>query len=230
MNSPSYKPVADHALLVTFGDKISDDLNQTVVAADKAIIAADIKGIREITPALVNLLVIFDPLVTDHHSVETALREILPPPAQDGANKTAHHTVGVCYDAPLCPDLAAVAKACDMSEDAVIRAHLSGTYRAAMYGFAPGYAYLSGVPSDIQVPRKPAPVRGIPAGPVMIAGPQCLCTTIVMPTGWSIIGRTNAAIMRDDPDKPFLFDVGDTISFTQISRNALGPLKDQPDV
>ena len=91
------------------------------------------------------------------------------------------------------------------------------------------FAYLAGVPAAIQVPRKGAPVRGIPKGSVMIAGPQCLCTTVVMPTGWSIVGRTNAQIMRDDPDRPFLFDVGDTVRFTRVTRDALGPLEDPSD-
>ena len=90
-----------------------------------------------------------------------------------------------------------------------------------MYGFAPGYAYLGGVPDPIQVPRKPVPLRDVPAGSVIIAGPQCLITTLTMPTGWSIIGRSPTRVLTDDPDHPFLFDIGDRVMFERISADQL---------
>ncbi|EPX81152.1 5-oxoprolinase subunit B family protein [Litoreibacter arenae] len=218
MNAPTFKPVADCALLVEYGTEIDDEINRTVIALDHAIAAAEIAGVQEVVPALVNLLAVFDPLQTDHVQVEAAIRALLPvSPASDA--EAAHHTLEVCYEDA--PDLAAVAKACDMSAEAVINAHCAATYRVGMYGFAPGYAYLAGVPRDIQVPRKSAPVRDIPAGSVMIAGPQCLVTTIKMPTGWSIIGQSSARIMTGDPNRPFLFEVGDTVSFKRIRREAL---------
>ena len=82
-----------------------------------------------------------------------------------------------------------------------------------MYGFAPGYAYLSGVPEAIRVPRKTAALRDIPAGSVLIAGAQCLVTTLTMPTGWSIIGHSADRILMDDAENPFRFAVGDIVSF-----------------
>ncbi|MEP3347953.1 MAG: allophanate hydrolase subunit 1 [Litoreibacter sp.] len=220
MSLPTFKPVAEQAVLVEFGTSISDDVNRLVVALDRSIIEASIDGVSEVVPALVNLLVIFDPLITDHTLVEAAIRDLLPvTPVSDAATK--HHTLDICYDAEFAPDLDDVAKACGMSTDDVIAAHSSATFRVGMYGFAPGYAYLAGVPDAIQVPRKTTPLRDIPAGRVMIAGPQCLCTTLIMPTGWSIIGQTSAKIMTADPDKPFLFDVGDSVSFNRIRREDL---------
>lgn len=215
-----FKPVADSALLVELASEQSDEVNRAIIALDHAIAAAPMVGLREVVPALVNLLVIFDPLVTDHNQVQDAVAALLPSKAGESDAGT-EHVVEVCYDGTFCPDLAAVAHACDMTPEAVINAHVSATYRVCMYGFAPGYAYMSGVPRDIHVPRKQAPVRDIPAGSVMIAGPQCLTTTLVMPTGWSIIGRSPTQIMRDDPARPFLFDVGDTIRFRRVGEDAL---------
>ena len=107
-------------------------------------------------------------------------------------------------------------KASGLSEEAVINAHVAGKYRVLMYGFSPGYAYLGGVPASIHVPRKEAAVRGIPAGSVVIAGQQCLVTTLTMPTGWSIIGRSPTQILTGKPEQPFLFDVGDVVRFERI--------------
>ena len=65
----------------------------------------------------------------------------------------------------------------------MIFAHLAKTYHVVMYGFAPGYAYLGGMPPALHLPRKPSAKRGVPAGSVIIAGAQCLIATLTMPTG-----------------------------------------------
>jgi inhibitor of KinA len=67
-------------------------------------------------------------------------------------------------------------------------------------------------------------VRGIPAGSVIVAGPQCLVTTIDMPTGWSVIGRSPTRVLRPEADQPFLFDPGDRVVFERIDRAAYDEL------
>jgi len=99
----------------------------------------------------------------------------------------------------------------------LINAHINEDYKVLMYGFSPGYAYLSGVPKNIQVPRKISAVRGVEAGSVIIAGSQCLVTTLNMPTGWSIIGKSPTLILTGDLENPFLFNVGDTVNFKRIN-------------
>lgn len=214
---PSFKSVGAHSLLVEFDTKVSNAGNQAVIALDQALNTADIKGLQEVVPAFVSLLVEFDPLITDHIAIEDAIQSLLPISTAKEVNHR-HHTVLICYDDDLAPDLIAVAESSDMSVDAVINAHFSGVYKVCMYGFAPGYAYMAGVPKEIQMPRKSAAVRDIPAGSVLIAGPQCLITTLTMPTGWSIIGRSPTEILLTDPEQPFLFDVGDHVSFKRVDR------------
>lgn len=214
-----YAPVGDSALLVEFAHEISDEATATVRALDRVLAHAlttdGVPGLREVVPALVNLLVVFDPTVTDHRTVEAQVA-VMVESLDLVATEPAERVVQVCYDEPLAPDLRAVAGACDMSVDAVIAAHLAGDYRVLMYGFAPGYAYLGGVPTQIRVPRKPSAVRGVAAGSVIIAGPQCLVTTIEMPTGWSIIGSSPTPIVDTTAAHPFLFDVGDRVRFERI--------------
>lgn len=212
---PRFKSIADHALLVTFADDINDEAHGLVIALDKAITADMPVGMIETVPALVNLLVSFDPTLTDHAAIEAHVRRCLDGMEIRAIEGIERH-VQVCYEAPFAPDLAAVAYATGLSTDAVINAHFAGEFDVLMYGFAPGYAYLSGVPSQIRVPRKQAPVRDVPAGSVIIAGAQCLITTLTMPTGWSIIGRSPTSILTGDPKQPFLFDVGDRVTFQRI--------------
>jgi inhibitor of KinA len=123
-----------------------------------------------------------------------------------------------CHDADLAPDLPDVAARTGLSPEAVIAAFLGGDYRVYMYGFAPGYAYLAGVPPALHLPRKPTARREVPAGSIIIAGAQCLVTTLTMPTGWWIIGRSPTPILRAWDARPFLFDVGDPVRFRAIPR------------
>ncbi len=218
---PQFRPVADHALLVDFADTLSDAAHDAVLHLDATLTAHPCPGVTEAIPAFVSLLVDFDPLQTDHARVEAHLRRLLNQPETTRKTQGLQQAL-VCYDddlAPdLAPDLAEVARQSGMTPEAVINAHLAGNYTVAMYGFAPGYAYLGGVPAQIQLPRKPAPVRGVAAGSVIIAGAQCLVTTLTMPTGWWIIGRSPTRILTADPTHPFLFDVGDRVQFRRITR------------
>jgi len=217
--APRFTAVADHALLVEFGDDISELAHAAVLALDRALGEAPPKGLREAVPAYVSLLVAFDPLLTDHETLAQDLRQRLSPQPVP-ASPTRQHEVPVCYEGEFAPDLDEVSRLTGLARDAVIAAHLAGDYRVFMYGFAPGYAYLAGVPPPLHLPRKAAPVRNVAAGSVLIAGPQCLVTPLLMPSGWWVIGRSPTRILTQDPQQPFLFDVGDCVRFRRIARSA----------
>lgn len=215
---PRCRPVADRALLVEFGDAVAREFHDRVVQLDAALAAAPFDGFTEAVPAYASILVCFDPVVTDHETVEDKVSALIARGAAAIAAGTLRE-VEVCYDPDFAPDLGPVAEASGLTPEEVAEAHLLGDYSVSMYGFAPGYAYLAGVPEAIRLPRKQAAVRGVPAGSVIIAGPQCLVTTLTMPTGWWIIGRSPTRILRgEDAERPFLFDVGDRVRFRRISR------------
>ncbi len=216
MSFPAFRPVADRAVLVEFGSVIAPEVHAQVVRLDRLLTVAPPLGLIEVTPAYANLMISFDPLVTDHDAMIAAVLGVLSGPEPTLAPPRLHD-IPVCYDADLGTDLVQVAQLKGMSPEAVIAAHLDAAYRVYLYGFAPGYAYLAGTPDALHLPRKPAAVRDIPAGRVIIAGPQCIVTTLKMPTGWWIIGSSPAKILREGP-QPFLFAVGDTVRFHRITR------------
>lgn len=218
---PRFRPVAEGAILVEFGDTIDPVTHARVVRLDAALAAQPFDGFIEAIPANVSILVCFDPLRCDHQAARAAVSGLIDPDAAEAPPPARQHEVEICYDDELAPDLDAVARATGLSREAFIAAHLAGDYRVYMYGFVPGYAYLSGLAEEIRLPRKDAAIRDVPAGSVIIAGQQCLVTTIVMPTGWWIIGRSPTRILREhDEKRPFLFDVGDAVRFRRISRAA----------
>ena len=214
---PRFRAVADQAVLVEFGDTIGSAAHDQVTSLDTRLAQSPFPGFAEAVPAYVSLLVYFDAVVTDHTTVQKAINALLLAPSLPPTTGT-DRPVDICFDDDLSPDLAEVARQTGLSRDAVIAAQLGVTYQVVMYGFAPGYAYLSGVPPALHLPRKPSAKRGVAAGSVIIAGAQCLITTLTMPTGWWIIGRSPTQILLPDPAKPFLFDVGDKVHFNRIDR------------
>jgi inhibitor of KinA len=207
--TPRLRPVGDCGLLVDFADVLSDAAHAAVLGLDRVLAADPLPGQAEVVPAYVSLLVVFDPLVTDHAAVAAGVAARLGRRAV-GGGAVATHDVAVIYDGA---DLAEVAARTGLSAEGVIAAHLSGHYSVYLYGFAPGYAYLGGVPEAIRLPRKEAPVRDVPAGSVIIAGGQCIVTTLTMPTGWWVIGRSPVTILRPEG---MLFAVGDRVRFRRV--------------
>ena len=56
MAGPVFKPVADHALLVELGTQVDDAINRQIIVLDQKISGANIEGLIETVPAMVNLL------------------------------------------------------------------------------------------------------------------------------------------------------------------------------
>ncbi len=236
--TPALRPIADTGVLVEFDDVIDDSIHERVLNLDAAIQNAvtqkaashstaseDIvgqtesaAGITELIPAYSSLFVGYDPLLTDYATVSRLITTLLNV-SGDSKSKARHWQIPVCYESDYAPDMPALCATLNLSAKQIIAHHTAGRYKVYMYGFAPGYAYLGGVPQPIHVPRKPGPVMDIPSGSVMIAGPQSLITTVVMPSGWWVIGRTAQTPLRANSDHPFLFNVGDTLEFTALSED-----------
>lgn len=217
---PVVRPVGESAILIDFGDMIDDAINGRVIALDIALAADPPMGLIETVPAYASLMLVFDPLVI-------AGRDLADHALALASRKDAHgsagrkHVVPICYEPPYAPDLADVAAKLGLTRDQLISAHLAETYRVFMYGFAPGYAYLGGVPPALQLPRKAVAERGHRPGSVIIAGQQCLITTLPMPTGWWVIGYSPIAVFDPQGARPFRFDPGDTIRFQRIDSATL---------
>ena len=212
------QPVGDTAVLLEFGSAIDPVVFDAIRALEAALIADPPPGLVETVAAYVTLLLVFNPLVTDADAIAAAAMRaqsgVAPRPA------ATLHRVPMCSEADLAPDLADAADRIGMAPQALLNSFFGCDLRVYMYGFAPGYAYMDGVPTALHLPRKPVPVRSRPAGTIMIAGGQCLITSLPMPTGWWVIGATRTAVLRDDPARPFLLQPGDTVRFVPQSRRA----------
>ncbi|MGI8522007.1 MAG: 5-oxoprolinase subunit B family protein [Nocardioides sp.] len=122
--------------------------------------------------------------------------------------------VPVTYDGP---DLAFVAQAWGCSEDEVADRLEALELVSAFCGFAPGFAYLSGLPDQMTVPRLDRPRTRVPAGSVALADTWCGVYPVASPGGWRLIGRTDLAVWDATRRDPALLAPGVRVRFRDAS-------------
>jgi KipI family sensor histidine kinase inhibitor len=127
-----------------------------------------------------------------------------------GSDFNPHVDIEVEYDGP---DLAEVAITARMTVDEVVRRHTAATFRVAFCGFAPGFAYLTGLPPELHLPRRPTPRTRVPAGSVAIASEYSAVYPTESPGGWHLLGSTRLELFDVERDPPALLTPGTTVRF-----------------
>jgi KipI family sensor histidine kinase inhibitor len=135
----------------------------------------------------------------------------------DAAPATARHGETVCcptvYDGP---DLDEVAAHWGLTRREAVELHTSTEFVVAFCGFAPGFAYLTGLPEDRGVPRRQTPRTEVPAGSVALAGEYSAVYPRRSPGGWQLIGRTELALWDADRDPAALLTPGVRVRFEDV--------------
>ena len=211
-------PAGDQALVVEFGQEISEELNRKVQILNQKITGRKIEGIVETVPTFRSLLVTYDPAVIGFQKLKQILEKI--PADVDMSGDQGHHVVEipVCYGGEFGEDLLDVAAHAGLSEEEVIRLHSEKEYNIYMLGFLPGFPYLGGLDPRLHTPRLANPRTKIPAGSVGIGGEQTGIYPLDSPGGWRLIGRTPLKLYDPDREEPFLYQAGDYIRFVPITR------------
>jgi KipI family sensor histidine kinase inhibitor len=78
----------------------------------------------------------------------------------------------------------------------------------AFCGFAPGFAYLRGLPAAWAVPRLAVPRARVPAGSVALAGGYAGIYPSASPGGWRLVGRTAVTLFDVRREPPALLSPG----------------------
>ncbi|GLZ43758.1 5-oxoprolinase subunit PxpB [Actinokineospora sp. NBRC 105648] len=183
------------------------------VAAARAALAG-LPGLVELVPAARTVLVSFQPGSSGLRQVQGVLdqADLSAPPVGDARQVV----LPVVYGGP---DLQLVADTAGLTVDETIALHSSASYTVAFSGFAPGFAYLTGLPEPLCQPRLETPRARVPAGSVGVAGEFTGVYPRSSPGGWRLLAR-----LADDADALFdatrdpaaLLGPGDHVRFEAV--------------
>jgi KipI family sensor histidine kinase inhibitor len=128
--------------------------------------------------------------------------------APDDPVATRDIALGARYDGP---DLAEVAERTGHTVAEVIALHAGAVYTVETMGFAPGFAYLSGLPAALELPRRATPRTRVHAGSIAIAGLLAAVYPFASPGGWHLLGSV-VGVQMFGPAGPVL-QLGDRVRF-----------------
>lgn len=171
-------------------------------------------GALEVVPGAATVLLdgLSDVALAAHELAAWELEVLADTDPGDGADQPGGPPVEVpCrYGGP---DLATVAAHWGVDEDDVPAVHAALDHRVAFCGFAPGFAYLTGLGRLGGVPRLATPRSSVPAGSVAVAGGFTGVYPRSSPGGWRIIGRTDLVLFDPDRSPPALLAPGTAVRF-----------------
>jgi KipI family sensor histidine kinase inhibitor len=212
-----FQPASDNSLLVYFDQHISLGSHLQVAKFLRVLELQPIPGVRNLHPAYCSVLLKFDPLKLTHKELEGLLEPYIDGLDDVQLPEPRQVEIPVCYGGEYGPDLAEICALRSLTAQQAIELHSATTYVVYFLGFAPGFAYLGGLPEVLVTPRLATPRRSVPAGSVAIAGHQSGVYPFATPGGWRILGRTPLSMFRRDRTAMSLLSIGDRVRFTPIS-------------
>jgi KipI family sensor histidine kinase inhibitor len=208
----------EDAIMLYLGEETSPEVSARVQAAAAAIKFALGADLVDLVPSYASLLIIYDPMRTDHLSVAHRVREAVDTEHTQSSTEGRTVVLPVYYAAEVGEDLESLAQHAGLSTAEVIALHSGTEYRVYAIGFAPGFAYLGQVDERIAAPRLTTPRLKVPRGAVAIADRQTAVYPAVSPGGWNLIGRCPVRMFNPDAEPTMPVTVGDRVRFEPISR------------
>jgi KipI family sensor histidine kinase inhibitor len=217
----SIAPLAESALLIRLtNEELIDPAIVTKAAAlALAFEGLAIPGVTDIVPAYTTVMVSFDPREVDPGDLGARIEHLASETSATAQPTGRQVTIPIAYGGTFGPDLDDVAAHAGLSPEEVIARHAGGNYLVAVMGFAPGWAYLLGLPPELAIPRLSNPRTRIPPGSLGIGGEQTGIYPLATPGGWRLIGRTPLRMFDPNREEPFFLHSGDQVRFEPVTED-----------
>ncbi len=221
--------VGDTAWTVEFGSVIDPAIHGRVLGFSSLLdtLSGDgrLHGVVEWVPTFRSVTVHFDPEQTDALALRDLLHDVAGKSGILSAAGCRWH-IPVCFAGEHAPDLADVAVARGMTEDAVVEMMTGTVFSVYMLGFLPGFPYLGGLPAALEMPRLASPRKVVPARSIAIAGRMCAAYPWESPGGWRLLGRTPVRLFdAANARRPALLAPGDEVVWEAIDAAAYDELE-----
>lgn len=210
----------ESALIVYLGEHSSPAVSARVQALGERLREVLAERLVDLIPSYASLLVLFDPLRSDHFHVSRCIRDEAASleAAESGPGRLVE--IPVYYHPESGEDLERLGDSRGLSWQEVVEIHCAREYRVYAIGFAPGFAYLGDVDERIAAPRLSTPRQKVPRGAVAIADRQTAVYPAESPGGWNLIGRSPLRMFDPRAAVPMPVSVGDRVRFSPIDRAA----------
>ncbi|CAN5153487.1 5-oxoprolinase subunit B [soil metagenome] len=227
-------PLGDNALTVSFGKKISPELNNFVLKLAQFFEQNKFSGLIETVPAYASVSIFYDVLIVrktfpEFQTAYSAVKKFAENALQN-LNEIIESNprlieIPVNFNKEFALDLEFVAATNNLTPKKVIKIFTAQTYRVYMLGFLPGFAYMGEVDERIATPRKDSPRFEVPKGSVGIAGRQTGIYSLKSPGGWQIIGKINVELFTPEAETPTFLQAGDLVKFYEVDYFSAKPSK-----
>lgn len=114
-----------------------------------------------------------------------------------------------------------------LSKRAYIEKLIKLEFSIAMFGFMPGFVYMNGLSTELQVPRKATPSRHMSANSLAVGGPYLGIYSLPSPAGWQRVGVLPFSLLSWETLPPLLLEATDRISLEPISRKEFNAIQNQ---
>ena len=211
----------ENSLILYFGDRPSDAIASQVAQVVVQLRLSIGEVLIDLVPSYASLLVIYNPVISDHHLVRAAMRAALDSLTVSNAQQQGSLVIlPVYYSVESGPDLQGLADGAGLSVDEVVAIHQQTEYRVYAIGFAPGFAYLGEVDERIATSRLATPRQKVPRGSVAIADRQTAVYPAQSPGGWNLIGLCPQRMFDPNLTPSMPVQVGDRVRFDAIDQQA----------
>ncbi len=212
------EPAGENAVIVYLGEGQSPAVSDRVQQTGKLLQQMMGHSLVDLVPSYASLLVVFNPLISDHLAVTACIKQALANPVSGAEESGQLITLPVFYGTESGPDLENLANSAELSIEQVIDIHQATEYRVYAIGFAPGFAYLGEVDSRIAAPRLATPRQKVQRGAVAIADAQTAVYPAPSPGGWNLIGLCPTRMFDPEATPTMPVCVGDRVRFESVSR------------
>ncbi len=213
---------SETSLSFYFGDDV-DDVVVIEIARFADFVREHVRGCIEVVACGMSMFIEFHVLLTDVEQVEDDVGSLLVKFSKSFVRdcfEVKQIELPVYYGEEIAPDIRMLATARGLSVGEVTRLHSEVVYKVVSLGFAPGFAYLSGLDERLMMPRMSTP-KMVAKGSVGIADGQTAVYPKASPGGWVVIGNCPTKLFdvsADNVDEISPFQVGDEVRFTPVGR------------
>ena len=207
----TYHIYSEKALLISWEEQTLDIISKRTTAEHQ--IKKLFKEEVYINQGAYSLLVVTE-LEMDHHVVIDLIDKRLQ------SKKLLEPTTSL-WKLPILYDIEkslteTLKPSCDVNE--IISIHNSSVYVVDFVGFLPGFPYLKGLDSRLQLPRKTTPALKVAAGSVAVSNEYCGIYPTSSPGGWHVLGNCPLPFFDIHRVAPNLLQAGDQVQFYAVSQ------------